>query len=65
MLWASHLSTGQTVNVSFLNGLAGTSIRSDPVNASCAAFLVDEGGVVGDLNSDGDTSGFAVRYVRF
>jgi hypothetical protein len=65
MLWASHLSTGQTVNVSYLNGLAGTSIWSDPVNASCAAFLVDEGGVVGDLNSDGDTSGFAVRYVRF
>ncbi|MCH2107449.1 MAG: hypothetical protein MK291_12495, partial [Planctomycetes bacterium] len=65
MLWASNLSTGKTVNVSFLNGLAGASILSAPLDASCAAFLVDEGGVVGDVNNDGDTSGFAVGYLRY
>jgi len=65
LLWASNLSTGQTVNVSFLNGLAMASVLSAPFDASCAAFLVDEGGVVGDVNNDGDTSGFAVSYLRF
>ncbi|MCH2104265.1 MAG: hypothetical protein MK297_09675 [Planctomycetes bacterium] len=65
MLWASELTTGRTVNVSLLNGLSGTSIWADPLSASCAAFLVDEGGVVGDVNGDGDTSGFAVGYLRF
>jgi len=66
LLWASHLSTGQTVNVSTLNSVNDMdSVLTDPLNASCAAFLVDEGGVVGDVNGDGDTSGFAVLYLRY
>lgn len=65
LLVASHLSTGQTVNVSPLNFLSGDALEGDPVNASCAAFLVSEGGAVGDLNGDTSTSGFAVRYIRY
>ena len=65
LLLASHLTTGQTVNVSQLNFLSGDAVEGDPANASCAAFLVSEGGAVGDLNGDGSTSGFAVRYLRY
>jgi hypothetical protein len=65
LLVASHLTTGQTVNVSPLNGLSNSAVLADPANASCAAILVDEGGVIGDINGDSDTSGFAVRYIRY
>jgi hypothetical protein len=66
LLWASHLSTGQTLNISALNSVNDTpAVLSDPSNASCAAFLVKEGGAVGDVNGDGDTSGYAVKYLRF
>jgi hypothetical protein len=65
LLYASHLSTGQTVIVSPLNFFSGDAVEGDPINASCAAFLVREGGAVGDLNGDTSTSGFAVRYLRY
>ena len=65
LLWASHLSTGETLNLSLLNNVSGTdSVMADPLNASCAAFLIDENDY-GDLNGDGDQSGFAVRYLRY
>jgi hypothetical protein len=65
LLLASQLTTGQTVNVSQHNFLSGDALEGDPVDGSCAAFLVSEGGVVGDLNGDTSTSGFAVRYIRY
>jgi len=65
LLYASNLLTGQTVPVSPLNFLSGDAVEGEPLNASCAAFLVSEGGAVGDINGDTSTSGFAVRYLRY
>lgn len=65
VLVATNLTTGQGVFLGPLNTLTRRAAEGQADgNGGAAAFLVSEA-IAGDLNADGDTSDFVVRYIRF